>query len=46
MLLFVAIILPLQIKYGAEKSRVTLLVVVGIIAALIFVLKKSSTLKL
>ena len=40
MLLFVAIILPLQIKYGAEKSRVTLLVVVGIIAALIFVLKK------
>ena len=40
MLLFVAILLPLQIKYGAEKSRVTLLVVVGIIAALIFVLKK------
>lgn len=40
MLLFVAIILPLQIKYGAEKSRVTLLVVVGIIAALIFVFKK------
>ena len=34
------IILPLQIKYRAEKSRVTLLVVVGIIAALIFVLKK------
>lgn len=41
MLLFVAILLPLQIKYGAEKSRVTLLVVVGIIAALIFVLKKN-----
>ena len=36
----ISILLPLQIKYGAEKSRVTLLVVVGIIAALIFVLKK------
>lgn len=40
MLLFVALMLPLQIKFGAEKSRVTLLVFLGIVITAATIAKK------
>ncbi len=36
-----AIIIPLQLKYGAEKSRIALFIIFGIIAVLIFATNRS-----
>jgi ABC-2 type transport system permease protein len=40
MILFMAIMIPLQLKFGAEKSRIVIFVIFGILAILVFLFVK------